>query len=137
VLHTRTYRASRGFTECATCPHVFALHEFRWNGASFTRTSDQQVASPYSSFVRFVLALQANDRDAGVREVTDEALWDQARQFEWHLARGSWRVAPSTDESAHEMTFFRGEHEAYRVSFAGNSREWRVAGIEETSRNVE
>lgn len=137
VMRTRTYRPTRGFTECATCPHVYATHVFQWSGDGFHRLSDEEAPSPYSTFVRFIQALQANDRSAGLDQVSDGALWDQARQLDWHQPRGAWRVAPSTDETAHEMTFFRGENEAYRVSFVGRVGGWRISEIEETSRSVE
>jgi hypothetical protein len=136
-LHTRTYRPQRGFSECATCPHVYSIHRFRWGSGGFVRESGHQVPSPYSSFVRFVHALQANDREAGFAELTDGSLWDQARDFEWHQPRGAWRVAPSTDETASEMVFFRGEREAYRVQFESRLGDWKIAGFEMTSRTVE
>lgn len=136
-LHTRTYRTARGFTECATCPHVYTLNRFRWGPVGFVRESGHQVPSPYSTFVRFVQALQANDREAGFAELTDGSLWDQARQFEWHQPRGLWRVAPSTDETAREMVFFRGEQEAYRAHFESRVGDWKISGFEATSRTVE
>ena len=137
VLQTRTYRTIRGFNECATCPHVYATHVFEWTPAGFVRRGDEEAPSPYSTFVRFVLALQANDRELGTAQVTDASLWDQARSFEWEKPKGSWRVAPSTDETAHEMTFLRGEKEAYKVSFEGRAGGWRISGIESTTANVE
>ncbi|MEO5618530.1 MAG: hypothetical protein ABIS67_12210 [Candidatus Eisenbacteria bacterium] len=136
-LHTRTYRATRGFTECATCPHVYTLRRFRWGRAGFVRESGHQVPSPYSTFVRFVQALQANDREAGFAELSDGSLWDQARQLDWHQRSGLWRAAPSTDEIAQEMVFFRGEQEAYRVSFESRFGGWKITGFEGTSRAVE
>jgi hypothetical protein len=137
VLHTRTYRTTRGFTECATCPHVYATHLFEWTPAGFKRRSDEEAPSPYSTFVRFIQALQANDRQAAMDQVTDGSLWDQARQFEWQQPKGLWRVAPSTDETAHEMTFFRGEKEAWRVSFEGRAGGWRISAIESTTPGLE
>lgn len=136
-LHTRTYRTARGFSECATCPHVYSLNRFRWGPSGFVRESRAEVPSPYSTFVRFVHALQANDREAGFEQLTDGSLWEQARDSDWHQPRGVWRVAPSTDETAREMVFFRGEQEAYRVSFESRSGEWKIAGFEATSRTVE
>lgn len=138
VLQTRTYRTIRGFSECATCPHVYATHVFEWTPAGFARRSDEEAPSPYSTFVRFVLSLQANDREMGTAQLTDASLWDQARSFEWEKSKGAWRVAPSTDETAHEMTFLRGEKgEAYKVSFEGRAGGWRISGIESTTAGVE
>jgi hypothetical protein len=137
VLQTRTYRTIRGFSECATCPHVYATHVFEWTPAGFVRRSDEEAPSPYSTFVRFVLALQAGDREIGTAQLTDPSLWDQARQFEWEKPKAPWRVAPSTDETAHEMTFLRGEKEAYRVSFEGRAGGWRISGIEATTPSVD
>ncbi|HZJ71994.1 MAG TPA: hypothetical protein VFF36_13765 [Planctomycetota bacterium] len=137
VLHTRTYRTTKGFTECATCPHVYATHLFEWRPAGFVRRSDEEAPSPYSTFVRFILAQQKNDRDAATDLITDGSVWDKARELDWQSTRGSWRVAPSTDETAHEMTFFRGEKEAYRVSFEGGGGRWRISAIEPTSASVE
>ena len=137
VLNTRTYRSPRGFTECATCPHVYTLHEFHWTPAGFVRTSDREVPSPYSSFVRFIQALQANDRTAGFQEITDSSIWDLARQNDWHQPRGLWRVAPTSDETVHEMVFFRGEQEAYRVSFDSRGGDWKISGLASTTRSVE
>lgn len=137
VLQTRTYRTIRGFTECATCPHVYTTHVFEWTPTGFVRRADEEAPSPYSTFVRFVLALQANDREMGIAQVTDPSLWEQAHAFQWEKPKGSWRVAPSTDETAHEMTFLRGEKEAYRVSFEGRAGGWRISGIESTTASVE
>lgn len=137
VLQTTTYRTIRGFTECATCPHVYATHLFEWTPRGFARRSDEETPSPYSTFVRFVLSLQANDREIGNTQVTDASLWDQAHSFEWEKPKGSWRVAPSTDETAHEMTFLRGEKEAYKVSFEGRAGGWRISGIESARADVE
>jgi len=136
-LHVRTYRTQRGFTECATCPHVYAIHRFRWDAGGFVRQASQPVPSPYSTFVRFVHALQANDREAGFAELTDGSLWDQARDLDWQQPRGLWRVAPSTDETAREMVFFRGEQEAYRVHFESRVGDWKISAFETTSRTVE
>jgi len=136
-LQSRTYRTPRGFTECATCPHVYTIHRFRWSGSGFARESSHEVPSPYSTYVRFIHALQANDREAGFAELTDGSLWDQARDLDWHQARGAWRVAPSTDEAAREMVFFRGDSEAYRVHFESRVGDWKITAFEATSRTVE
>jgi hypothetical protein len=48
-----------------------------------------------------------------------------------------WRVAPGTDESASEMTFFRGRREAYKVRFASRDGRWIVTDLQPTQRSVE
>ena len=137
VLHARTYHPTHGFTECATCPHVYATHVFEWTPTGFVRRSDEEAPSPYSTFVRFILAMQTNDRETAVAQLTDPSLLDLARQYDFQQARGLWRVAPSTDETAHEMIFLRGEKEAYKVSFEGRAGGWRISGIEPTAPNIE
>lgn len=137
VLVTRTWRAVPRFQECATCPHVVWTHRFRWSGAGFTRVSDEVMPSPYASFVRFVQALGAGDRDAAVAESSDPALVDRAIAAGWNETRGAWRVAPSTAENAREMVFLRGNQEAWRVRFDRRGPQWAVAGFEATSRSVE
>jgi hypothetical protein len=136
-LHTRTFRASKLFTECATCPHVYTLHRFQWTPAGFRRVSDDLVASPYATFVRFVQAVAANDRDAAKDEITSGDVWEQARRLGWDQPHGTWRVAPSTDETAREMVFTRGASEAYRVTFIERDATWRISGIESTTEPAE
>jgi hypothetical protein len=46
-------------------------------------------------------------------------------------------VAPGTDDSASEMTFFRGRREAYRVRFASRDGRWVVSDLHPTPRSVE
>jgi hypothetical protein len=138
VLTSRTFRGMPRFEECATCPHVYALHRFRWSPGGFARIEDRAVPSPYSSFVQFVLALGAGDHDAAARLVSDPALLEQARLFEFNaLPKGAWRAAPATDESAGTMVFFRGQQEAYQVSFEPRGEEWLISGIKPTTRTIE
>ena len=138
VLTARTFRGMPRFEECATCPHVYALHRFRWGPNGFARIEDRAVPSPYSSFVQFVLALGAGDHDAAARFVTDPALLEQARLFEFNaLPKGAWRAAPATDESAGTMVFFRGQQEAYQVSFEPRGEEWLINAIRPTTRSIE
>lgn len=136
-LVTRTYRVPPMFEECATCPHLYRLRRFRWGPEGFHKIEDQLVPSTYATFVRFVQALVANDRDAADPLVANRDLWDDARRFEWHRVRGSWRVAPATDESPRHIVFFRGDHEAYRVDFESRGDEWLIAGFESVPRTVE
>jgi hypothetical protein len=138
VLTSRTFRGMPRFEECATCPHVYSLHRFRWGTGGFTRIEEREVPSPYTSFVQFVLALGAGDRDAAAALVTDPALLEQARLFEFSaLPKGMWRVAPATDESAGTMVFFRGQQEAYQVSFEPRGEAWLISAIKPTTRSIE
>ncbi len=136
-LHTRTFRPTRLFEECASCPHLYSTHSFRLTPDGFTRLYDGEVPSPYATFVRFVQAVTANNRDAGRAELADPAIWDQARQLGWDQPHGMWRVAPSTDETAHEMVFYRGTQEAYRISFVEQNGDWKISGLESTTREAD
>jgi hypothetical protein len=138
ILTARTFRGMPRFEECATCPHVYWLHRFRWGAGGFTRIEDRAVPSPYSTFVRFVLALGAGDQDAAAPLVTDPALLEQARLFDFSaLPKGMWRAAPATDETAGSMVFFRGQQEAYQVSFEPRGEEWLINAIRATTRTIE
>jgi hypothetical protein len=138
VLETRTFRGVPRFEECATCPHVYTVRRFEWRAAGFARVEARPVPSPYSSFVQFVLAVTANDKDTALRLATGNSVLDAARRYELDVvARGIWRVAPATDETAHEMVFFRGEKEAYRVTFEPRGDEWAISGILPTARTIE
>jgi len=138
VLTARTFRGMPRFEECATCPHVYSLHRFHWGAGGFTRIEDREVPSPYSSFVQFILALGAGDHDAAARLVSDPALLEQARLFEFSaLPKGMWRAAPATDETAGIMVFFRGQQEAYQVSFEPRGEAWMINAIKPTTRSIE
>ena len=138
LLTARTFRGMPRFEECATCPHVYSLHRFRWGPAGFTRIEERAVPSPYSTFVRFVLALGAGDQVAATPLVTDPALLEQARLFDFSaLPKGMWRAAPATDETAGTMVFFRGQQEAYQVSFEPRGEEWLISAIKPTTRSIE
>jgi len=137
-LEARTYRSTSGFDECPTCPHVFRTLRFAWQPpGGFAKVSDQAVASPYYSFVQFVAALTVGDDDMAGRFLADRSLLQSAKDFDWGHAKGSWRVAPGSAESAEEMTFFRGSREAYKVRFALRSGEWVITDIQPTQRRVE
>jgi hypothetical protein len=137
TLVTRTYRASRGFAECPTCPHVYHVRRFGWGPGGFTRLEDREVPSPYSAFVRFVQALAAGDRAAAEARVTDPGIALAAERAGFGSARGLWRVAPATAETATSMVFLRGAAETYRVRFVPVGADWRIDGIEATERRVE
>jgi len=137
-MTVKTFRPTPYFDECATCPHVFHERRFLWGPGGFTRLDDRLVPSPYSTFAALVGALVADDRDRASDLVVDPSLIDFARRFEWNLpGKGRWRAAPETDESAIQMVFFRGQHEAYRVTFEAREGDWVVAGFEPTARSVE
>src|SRR5207247_939988 len=57
ALVTRTFHGMPHFEECATCPHVFTVRRFVWEGPAFHRREDRMIPSPYSTFVQFVAAL--------------------------------------------------------------------------------
>lgn len=137
-LTVRTYRPTPYFDECSTCPHVFRERRFSWGRTGFTRLDQHAVPSPYSTFTAFIAAITLDDRDRASTLVVDRSLIDFARRFEWHLPnRGRWRVAPATDESAVEMVFLRGAHDAYRVRFESQDGDWLIAGFEPTMRAME
>jgi hypothetical protein len=136
-LLVRTYRTPGYFEECATCPHVYELHRFRWDDEGFHRIEDTVVPSPYSTFVAFIRAVMANDEDRAKPLITKGSLWDDARKLDWGKPRGSWRIAPATDETPATMVFFRGQEEAYRVEFERSGGQWLIAGFEAVPRTVE
>ncbi len=137
-LTSRTYRSTPYFEECATCPHVYMLRQYRWTQAGFTRAAEQRVPSPYSTFAAFIAALVNNNRDSAMQFVADPTLVDFARRYGWQeTSRGRWRVAPATDEGAIEMVFFRGPSEAYRIHFESRDGNYVVSGFEATQRSVE
>ncbi len=137
LLVTRTYRASRGFEECPSCPHVFRVRRFVWGRDGFGRLEDSESPSPYSSFVHFVHALVADDRDGAQELVTDDALVEAARRAGFGEVKGLWRLAPATDETATHMVFLRGAAEAYDVEFSLRDGVWRIAGIQTAEQHVE
>jgi len=138
ALVSRTYRGVPRFEECATCPHVYTVRRFVWDGPQFHKTEEHSIPSPYSSFVQFVSALVAQDLDREFRYVSDPTVVDAAKRYELDMvARGAWRVAPATDESADRMTFFRGQTEAYQVSFTPRGDDWIITSIVPTQRTVE
>ncbi len=137
-LQTRTFHPAAYFDECPTCPHVYRARRFRWSDAGFTRLDDRAVPSPYSTFTAFIGALVANDRERAMPLVAETPLIDFARRFDWQSpGKGRWRVAPATGETASQMVFFRGQNEAYRVTFEPRDGDWVIAGFEPTNRNLE
>jgi len=136
-LEARTYRATAGFDECPTCPHIYRTLRFTWAPEGFRKTSEEVASSPYYTFVQFIAALMVNDREMAQRLVTDPVLLDTAAQNEWNKSKGLWRLAPGTDESASEMTFFRGAREAYKVRFTSRGGGWVITDLHPTQRSVE
>jgi len=136
-LTVRAYRSTPGFTECATCPHVWQVRRFLWEPYGFERISVETASSPYSTFVRFVQAIAADDRDRARDLVIDREWVDTARRLGWTEPGATWRVAPGTDENAEEMVFFRGPREAYRVTFEARGGEWLISGFRTTTTSIE
>jgi hypothetical protein len=136
-LEARTYRSTPGFDECSTCPHIYRTLRFDWRPSGFARVSETVAPSPYFSFVRLISALVMNDRELALRFLGDQSLLDSARSYGWDQSKGTWRVAPGSDESAEEMTFFRGTREAYKVRFALRNGEWMITDFQSTPRTVE
>jgi hypothetical protein len=138
VAVSRTFRGMPRFEECATCPHVYTIHRFRWMPEGFVRVEDRAVPSPYATFVQFVLALGAGDQNAAAALVTDPALLEQARLFDFAaLPKGMWRTAPATEDNTSTMVLFRGQQEAYQVSFEPRGDTWLISAIKQTTRSIE
>ena len=136
-LEARTYRRTPGFDECATCPHIHLTLRFAWARGGWDKASEETAASPYYAFVQLITALSAGDRELAQRLVADPSLLEAADRYELGRAKGLWRVAPGTDESAEEMTFFRGPREAYKVRFAPHEGQWMVTDLQPAQRSIE
>jgi hypothetical protein len=136
-LEARTYRPTAGFDECPTCPHIHKTLTFAWPASGFQKTGEEAAPSPYRSFVSLISALTVNDEDMAMRVLSDRYLLESAQRYEWGASKGAWRVAPGTDESASEMTFFRGRREAYRIRFVAREGQWQITDIQPTQRTVE
>lgn len=137
-LSTKTYRSTPGFTECATCPHVWQNRRFLWEPYGFERIAVDPVRSPYATFVQFEQAIAASDWDRAKNFVIDREWVETARRMGWNQPVGAWRVAPgTTDENAEEMVFFRGPREAYRVTFEQRAGDWLISGFRTTTPSVE
>lgn len=137
VLTARTYRPTPRFDECATCPHVYRVHTLRWTAGGFLREDERSVPSPYATFVRFATAMAVGDAEFALEQVSHPSVMDAARRFQFFQPRGSWRIAPATDESSRSMVFLRGRSEAYRVTFDAVGDDFRIAAIEPESPSFE
>ena len=136
-LTARTYRTPPGFVECATCPHAYTRARFHWTSQGFVRTEFEQVATPYATFATFITALVAGNRIAAQDRVSDPTLVLEAIKLEWHVRKGPWRPAPGSDESPLNMTFFRGQKDAFTVHFRSQGQGWVITGFEPVTRSVE
>lgn len=137
TLTARTYRTPAGFVECATCPHAYSTTRFHWTSRGFVRDEFKPVTSPYSTFAAFITSLVAGDRIAAQERVSDPTLVLEAIKLDWHVRKGPWRPAPGADESPLNMTFFRGQKDAYLVHFRAQGQDWVITGFEPVSRSVE
>jgi len=136
-LVTNTFRISRGFIECASCPHVQAERRFAWNGDEFTKVDEQITHTPYATFVEFVQALRASDYAGARTLVYDDNVIGRALDYGWASSRQQWRVAPGTHDRAREMVFFHGQADAYRVWFEPRGDDWAITSVDTTSRTLE
>jgi hypothetical protein len=134
-LVVRTYRPLPRFDECATCPHAYWNHRFRWTERGYERAGAEPEPSPYATFARFIGALVGGHDPA--EYVVSEVVIEQARALEWDRAKGVWRVAPGTEGEGPELTMFRGSGETYRLAFEPRGGDWLLAGIEVVPRSVE
>jgi hypothetical protein len=136
-LVVNAYGPTPRFDECSTCPHVFWVRSFEWRDEGFVRIEERLVPSPYATFVRFVTALATNDLELARSRTDDPGLAEEAIRLGLTQPRGLWRVAPATDESAHEMVFMRGKAEAYRVNFTEFGDDWVITAITATANVIE
>jgi hypothetical protein len=137
VLESRTYTVERGFDECPSCPHVYRVRRLRWDTPGLVIASSSPEQTPYATFVQFIAALSAGDRDRAGQLVTEGSLLGAAEGYGWGVAKGRWRLAPGMTATSSELLLFRGPQEAYRVHFASRGQDWSISGFEPTSRNVE
>jgi hypothetical protein len=137
ALVSHTWQRNAGFEECPSCPHVYVTRRFRWGREGFSTISAQLEDAPYVAFVRLIQALMVPDLDMARQYVTDNTVFDSAQSYGLGERRGPWRLAPAGDEVPSQMTFFRGQHEAYRVTFARFGGKWRVSHIESTTHSIE
>jgi hypothetical protein len=137
ALTARTWRPTPHFDECATCPHVYHVRRFRWGLEGFQGVDDQIVPAPYVTFVDFIRALTAGDREGALHRVVQPSLVEAARRAGWATVKGSWRPAPGSEGSADEMVFYRGAGEAWKVRFARRGEDWLVESFEPTTRVIE
>ena len=114
-LVARTYRTPAGFSECATCPHVFALRRFDLGPQGFSGAGTDSVASTYSTFVAFIQAIAAGRTDDAQNHVVDSVAAGRGGAPRVAAFGGAWRTAPGADETPYRLVFYRGQREAYAV----------------------
>lgn len=136
-LVTNAYRPLPRFDECATCPHAYVTHRFRWTPTGFERRQSTPVPSPYGTFVRFVDALANGREDAATQHVAALTVLEQARALEWDRPKGVWRVAPGSETEGDQLRLFRGSQETYQIAFESRGPDWVISGIELAPRTVE
>ncbi len=137
VLTTRTWQPTPQFDECATCPHVFRVHRFRWSAAGFQRFADEVIPSPYTTFTQLIRALVAGDHGQALGLVSGPAVLEAAVRAGWATYRGVWRAAPESEEAGDVMDFYRGTNEAWKVRFVRRGNDWLVDSLEPTTQVIE
>jgi hypothetical protein len=137
VLVTHTYQVARGFDECGSCPHVFRTRTFRWGAPGLVKIDEDIERTPYYSFVQFIAALAAGDREAAERLATDGSVVDAATGYQWGQSKGLWRLSPGSAPNARDLILLRGSQEAYKVHFAAHGDDWVISGLEPSNRNIE
>jgi hypothetical protein len=137
VMVSRATIPARGFDECATCPHIYRLRQFRWGPSGLTVAKEEIERSPYYAFVQLIQALTASNHDEALHWVADPSLIEAATASGWNTAKGKWRLAPGSSPNARDLQLFRGSQEAYRVHFSPRDDSWVMSGFEPTDRNIE
>jgi hypothetical protein len=137
AMVSRATLPARGFDECAGCPHILRVRNFRWGPAGLVVESEELERSPYYAFVQLIQALTTSNRDEALRWVADPSIADAAIGSGWGTSKGLWRLAPGSSPNARELLMFRGSQEAYRVHFAPQGDSWVVTGFEATNRSIE
>lgn len=137
VMVSRATLPARGFDECATCPHIYRLRQFRWGSQGLVVASEEIERSPYYAFVQLIQSLTASNHDEARRWVADPSLIDAALASGWGVSRGKWRLAPGSSPNARDLLLFRGNQEAYRVHFSPRDESWVMNGFEPTNRSIE
>jgi len=137
VLMSRTYTVARGFDECGSCPHVYRTRSFRWGTPGLVLAEEEIEHTPYYSFVKFIQALVAGDRETAERFTSDASVMDAATSYQWGQSKGMWRLSPGSAANARDLLMLRGSQEAYRVHFAMRGDDWVISGLEPSNRNIE
>lgn len=137
ALEARTFTNTPRFDECAGCPHLYQVHRFRWEDQGFVRTGLETEESPYASFVHFIQALADDDLMEARRWTADPALVDSALLHRFGVAQAPWRVAPAAVSGDGEIVFFRGQREAYSVTFERRGATWLISTLKPASRTIE